>query len=67
MVVDERTIHRSTKGSFQPNDDDHSAPVPALPLTGGLMPGKTLDGKDLPKEGPTEGIVILEEKEGKVP
>jgi hypothetical protein len=29
------------------------------------MPGKTLDGKDLPREAPTEGIVILEDQSGK--
>lgn len=37
----------STNGTFRPEDDHHSAPVPPLPFTN-LIPGKTADGKDLP-------------------
>ncbi|KAM0746405.1 hypothetical protein T439DRAFT_329850 [Meredithblackwellia eburnea MCA 4105] len=38
----------STKGTFDPSRDDHSAPVPPLPLTT-LAPGKDKDGVDLKK------------------
>lgn len=40
------TLDSSTKGSFKPEDDHHTAPVPPLPFTD-LMPGKTADGQDL--------------------
>ncbi|BGP39275.1 hypothetical protein JCM10450v2_003230 [Rhodotorula kratochvilovae] len=36
----------STHGTFRPEDDQHTAPVPALPMTN-LQPAKTADGKDL--------------------
>ncbi|GAA5893048.1 hypothetical protein JCM8208_004330 [Rhodotorula glutinis] len=36
----------STHGSFRPEDDAHTAPVPPLPGTS-LQPGKTKDGEDL--------------------
>lgn len=40
----------STGGSFKPEDDHHTAPVPPLPLSGGLMPGKDKDGAPLPSK-----------------
>ncbi|GAA5945487.1 hypothetical protein JCM3775_003714 [Rhodotorula graminis] len=36
----------STHGTFRPEDDAHTAPVPPLPGTS-LQPGKTKDGEDL--------------------
>jgi len=48
----------STEGTFKPEDDHHSAPVPNLPFTD-LKPAKDPEGRDLLKapkdELPTEG------------
>ncbi|GAA5963236.1 hypothetical protein JCM21900_006562 [Sporobolomyces salmonicolor] len=48
---------QSTDGTYRPENDHHSAPVPPLPFTT-LQPAKTADGHDLPPrpadELPTE-------------
>ncbi|GAA6039106.1 hypothetical protein JCM8097_005328 [Rhodosporidiobolus ruineniae] len=51
----------STNGTFRPEDDHHSAPVPPLPFTS-LQPGKTADGKDL-LEPPAQDPVAIVEKQ----
>ncbi|GJN89585.1 hypothetical protein Rhopal_002572-T1 [Rhodotorula paludigena] len=51
----------STHGTFRPEDDHHSAPVPSLPFTT-LQPGKTADGQELPP-APQEDLPIEPKRE----
>ncbi|GAA5844157.1 hypothetical protein JCM11251_002453 [Rhodosporidiobolus azoricus] len=58
----------STGGSFRPEDDHHSAPVPNLPWTN-LQPGKTSEGSDLlvpPAQDPAAPIEREQELQRKV-
>lgn len=52
------SMEESTEGTFRPEDDTHSAPVPPLPFTD-LAPNKTAEGLPLPSEGDTVARPIV--------
>ncbi|GAA6022103.1 hypothetical protein JCM10207_000763 [Rhodosporidiobolus poonsookiae] len=63
-----KSFGASTGGTFRPEDDHHSAPVPSLPFTS-LQPGKTADGHDLlppPQQDPVTPIESQQKAERKV-
>lgn len=58
-------VLRSTKGTFDPKQDDHSAVVPTLPFTS-LLPGKTAQGLPLPSTAEYKVEAIITNSKGEI-